>query len=92
MWRNITASHEINLRRTVFSRESRAMDYLVGPALTNDEPNALFAVAWQEHAWRNFTPVLNRSVALITSSALSRCFQPSSLRLYPRVNGRGMND
>lgn len=39
--------------------------YHVSPSLTNDELNALFAAAWHEHRWRDFQPVLNRSLAFV---------------------------
>ena len=39
--------------------------YHVSPTLTNDELNALFAIAWREHTWRDFQPVLNRSLAFV---------------------------
>lgn len=39
--------------------------YRISPALTNDELNALFAAAWPEHAWRDFKPVLKRSLAFV---------------------------
>lgn len=39
--------------------------YRVSPSLTNDELNALFADAWQGHTWRDFEPVLKRSLAFI---------------------------
>lgn len=39
--------------------------YRVNPSLTNDELNALFDVAWPEHPWRDFRPVLNRSLAFV---------------------------
>lgn len=41
------------------------INYRVSPAVTNDELNALFAVAWQEHTWRDFDPVLNRSLTFV---------------------------
>ena len=39
--------------------------YHVNPSLANDELNALFDVAWPEHTWRDFQPVLNRSLAFV---------------------------
>ncbi len=39
--------------------------YRISPSVTNDELNALFAVAWQRHTWRDFNPVLNRRLAFI---------------------------
>lgn len=41
------------------------VEYRISPALTNDELNELFAAAWPEHAWRDFKPVLNRSLAFV---------------------------
>jgi ribosomal protein S18 acetylase RimI-like enzyme len=39
--------------------------YRVSPPLTNDELNALSAAAWDDHAWRDFRPVLSRSLAYV---------------------------
>jgi ribosomal protein S18 acetylase RimI-like enzyme len=39
--------------------------YRLNPSLANDELNALFDVAWQEHTWRNFESVLNRSLVFV---------------------------
>lgn len=39
--------------------------YRTSPPIINEELNALFAHAWEDHAWRDFTPVLNRSLAFI---------------------------
>ena len=39
--------------------------FRVNPSLTNDELNALFAAAWLEHTWRDFNPVLSRSLAFV---------------------------
>ncbi len=39
--------------------------YLVSPRLTNDELNALHNASWQDHTWRDFEPVLNRSLAYV---------------------------
>jgi GNAT superfamily N-acetyltransferase len=39
--------------------------YRVSPGVTNEELNALFAVAWQEHTRRDFEPVLNRSLTFV---------------------------
>ncbi|HEX8187238.1 MAG TPA: GNAT family N-acetyltransferase [Pyrinomonadaceae bacterium] len=36
-----------------------------GPAATNGELNSLFAVAWREHTWRDFGPVLDRSLTYV---------------------------
>ena len=41
------------------------VNYRARPSVTNDELNALFAVAWQEHTWRDFDPVLNRSLTFV---------------------------
>src|SRR5829696_8974739 len=38
------------------------VNYRASPSVTNAELNALFAVAWQEHTWRDFDPVLSRSL------------------------------
>lgn len=39
--------------------------YRLSPSLTNDELNELFNVAWQDDDWRDFEPVLNRSLAYV---------------------------
>ena len=39
--------------------------YLVSPSPTNDELNTLFDGVWQGHTWRDFRPVLNRSLAFV---------------------------
>lgn len=39
--------------------------YLVSPLITNAALNALFAAAWPEHTERDFTPILQRSLAYI---------------------------
>jgi GNAT superfamily N-acetyltransferase len=37
----------------------------ISPPLDNEQLNALFAAAWAEHTWRDFAPVLSRSLAWI---------------------------
>jgi ribosomal protein S18 acetylase RimI-like enzyme len=39
--------------------------YSRNPALSNEELNALFESAWRSHGWRDFQPVLRRSLAYI---------------------------
>ena len=39
--------------------------YLVSPSLASVELNRLFDAAWREHAWRDFRPVLDRSLAYV---------------------------
>lgn len=39
--------------------------YHVNPYVGNDDLNALFAVSWPDHAWVDFLPILNRSLAYI---------------------------
>jgi GNAT superfamily N-acetyltransferase len=41
------------------------INYHVGPAVTNDALNALFAAAWPKHGWSDFVPVLSRSLAYV---------------------------
>ena len=41
------------------------ISYRVGPAVTNDALNALFAAAWPDHVWSDFAPVLSRSLAYV---------------------------
>ena len=47
------------------SRKESDIVYRVRPALTNDSLNALLAAAWQGHAWRDFKPVLSRSLTFV---------------------------
>lgn len=42
------------------------------PAVTNAELNALFALAWPQHTWRDFQPVLRRSLAYIGAYTTDR--------------------
>jgi GNAT superfamily N-acetyltransferase len=46
-------------------KHESSVTYRVNPSLANDELNALFGVAWPEHTWRDFQPVLNRSLAFV---------------------------
>ena len=46
--------------------------YLVSPPLTNDELNALNESAWPDHTWRDFQPVLSRSLAFVCAYHESR--------------------
>jgi GNAT superfamily N-acetyltransferase len=39
--------------------------YCVSPPVANDALNALFAASWPQHRQRNFTPVLEHSLAYI---------------------------
>ena len=39
--------------------------YFISPPLTNDELNGLNEAAWPEHTWRDFQPVLSRSLAFV---------------------------
>ena len=39
--------------------------YLVSPRLTNEELNALHDATWEDHARRDFRPVLSRSLAFV---------------------------
>jgi GNAT superfamily N-acetyltransferase len=47
------------------SHEDSVVAYRVRPSLTNDELNALSAAARHDHTWRDFKPVLNRSLAFV---------------------------
>jgi GNAT superfamily N-acetyltransferase len=47
--------------------ETAEVIYCVTPSVTNDELNALFAAAWLDHRWRDFRPVLSRSLAFISA-------------------------
>ena len=46
--------------------------YRVSPSLTNDELNALSAAAWGDHTWKDFQPVLNRSLAFVCAYSETR--------------------
>ena len=41
------------------------VEYRVHPPITNETLNALFADAWPQHEWRDFTPVLTRSLGYV---------------------------
>ena len=46
--------------------------YRICPTMTNEELNPLFAVSWPEHEWRDFAPVLSRSLTYICAFAKGR--------------------
>ena len=48
------------------------ISYHIGPAVTNDALNALFAAAWPNHVWSDFVPVLSRSLAYICACRQDR--------------------
>ena len=39
--------------------------YRTNPPLTNETLNALFAVSWLEHTWRDYRPILEHSLAYV---------------------------
>jgi GNAT superfamily N-acetyltransferase len=41
------------------------ISYRISPAITNEQLNALFDVAWPDNVWSDFGPVLSRSLAYI---------------------------
>ena len=41
--------------------------YRVNASPANEELNVLFNAAWPEHTWRDFQPVLSRSLAFVCS-------------------------
>ncbi len=43
--------------------------YRVSPAVSNEDLNAIFAAAWSGHTWRDFEPVLSRSLAYVCAYA-----------------------
>lgn len=45
--------------------ELNAVDYVVSPSLSNEEINGLFAAAWPNHQYSDFSPILERSLATI---------------------------
>jgi len=53
-------------------RDMADLVYLINPPLTNDELNALNESAWQDHTWRDFQPVLSRSLAFVCAYHESR--------------------
>ncbi len=42
-----------------------SIQYRVSPAISNEDLNAIFAAAWPNHTWRDFQPVLDRSLTYI---------------------------
>lgn len=41
------------------------VQYYTSPPVTNEELNTLFAASWPAHRWRDFSPVLQRSLAYV---------------------------
>src|SRR5262245_24530447 len=41
------------------------IQYNISLPLTNNELNLLFAASWPNHSWRDFSPVLQRSLAYV---------------------------
>jgi ribosomal protein S18 acetylase RimI-like enzyme len=41
------------------------IQYYISPPLTNNELNLLFAASWPAHAWCDFSPILQRSLAYV---------------------------
>lgn len=39
--------------------------YLISPTVTNQQLNKLFAASWPQHNWRDFQPLLSRSLTYI---------------------------
>jgi GNAT superfamily N-acetyltransferase len=39
--------------------------YCTSPSVTSEALNALFAAAWPGHAWRDFSPILEQSLAYV---------------------------
>jgi GNAT superfamily N-acetyltransferase len=39
--------------------------YRVAPSVSNEELNNLFLAAWPDHRWRDFNPILNRSLTFV---------------------------
>ena len=54
-----TPSHEDANRRLA------DVSYHVSPPLASDELNTLLDAAWRDHTWRDFRPVLDRSLAFV---------------------------
>lgn len=51
------------------TQSAPAASYQVSPPVGNDELNALFAAAWESHAPRDFTPILQHSLAYVCAYA-----------------------
>jgi len=45
------------------------ISYHIQLAVSNDDLNAFFAVAWPNHAWRDFQPILKHSLAYVCGYA-----------------------
>jgi GNAT superfamily N-acetyltransferase len=45
--------------------QDKPISYQISPAVANDALNPLFAAAWPDHVWCDFTPVLSRSLAYV---------------------------
>jgi GNAT superfamily N-acetyltransferase len=45
--------------------EDGSADYRVNPTVTNKSLNELFGAAWPEHSYRDFRPILERSLAYV---------------------------
>jgi GNAT superfamily N-acetyltransferase len=41
------------------------IQYYISLPLTNNELNLLFAASWPDHSWRDFSPILQRSLAYV---------------------------
>lgn len=46
-----------------------AIEYRISPPVDNAALNALFATAWEGHTWRDFEPVLSRSLLYVCAHA-----------------------
>jgi GNAT superfamily N-acetyltransferase len=46
-------------------RRDREVVYCIKPPETNEALNSLFDAAWSQHAWRDFQPVLSRSLTYV---------------------------
>jgi GNAT superfamily N-acetyltransferase len=46
-------------------RGAVSIQYRTNPPVTNDELNTLFAASWPDHLGRDFSPVLERSLAYV---------------------------
>ena len=49
----------------MFQSAAEEVTYRISPPVDNTELNALFAAAWQNHAPRDFRPVLRRSLIYV---------------------------
>jgi GNAT superfamily N-acetyltransferase len=50
---------------TAGEQDADGVSYALGAEVGNDALNALFAASWPDHAWRDFEPILSRSLVWV---------------------------